>query len=173
MKPGIRLPVIYGSIAAVLTFSFLVLLYYLNRHPFLIPAYLDSRIFVFAVFMFLLLREIREAHYGGILYFWQGITACFLFIVVFALITSLAIVLLAMIVPSFVKSYIDLTISQIQSLPTDVIEKIGKDVVQSNLNTIPSTTAFELGTLYFGQSFMIGLFLTIIISVISRRTPNP
>jgi hypothetical protein len=167
------LPLIYGSIAGILGFAFAVLLYYLNRHPFLIPVYLDSRIFLFAVFMFLLLRELREVHYSGILYFWQGLIACFLFVGVFAMMTSVLIVLFGFAIPAFVESYIDLTILQIRSLPVDVIEKIGKDVVASNLKDLPSTNAFDLGTLYLGQSFMIGLFLNIIISVISRRTPKP
>ena len=171
MKPIVRVPLFYGLIAGALGFAILVLLYYINRHPFLIPVYLDSRIFLFGIFLFFSLRELRDLHFEGILYFWQGLFASFLFIAFFSITVAIALSLFTVIVPDFVESYITLTIAQIKGLPAEVVDRIGKDVVESNLRSLPATNGFDLVELYTGQSFAIGLFLMIIISVIVRRTP--
>ena len=172
MKPSIRLPLIYGAIGAALGLAFFVLLFYLNRHPLLIPVFLDSRIFLFAVFMFLLLRELREVYYDGILYFWQGLITGVFFLGVFAGVSAISIVIFAWLEPEFVPSYIALKIAEIKTYPSEVVAQIGKDVVESNLKMLPSTNANQLAMMYFSQCFMIGLFLNIIIAVISRRTPK-
>jgi hypothetical protein len=172
MKPLVRLPLIYGAIAGALALFVMILLYYINRHPFLIPVYIDSRIFLFGIFLFFCLRELRDIHFEGILYFWQGLIASFLFLCIFSVVAALGLSLFMAVVPDFVQSYISLTISQIKALPADVIDRIGKEVVARNLLALPATNAFELVKLYTWQSYMIGLFLTIIISVIVRRTPK-
>lgn len=171
MKPILRVPLFYGAIAGALGFAILILLYYLNRHPFLFPMFLDSRILLFGIFMFFSLRELRDLHLGGILYFWQGLMASLLFIFIFSLVVAIALSAFMAVVPEFLQSYIALTTAQIKSLPVEVIDRIGKNVVESNLKSLPSTNEFDLVALYTGQSFAIGFFLMIIISVIVRRTP--
>jgi len=171
MKPIVRIPLFYGLIAGALGFAIIVLLYYLNRHPFLIPPYMDSRILLFGIFLFFSLRELRDLHLGGVLYFWQGLIASFIFLAVFSIFVGLGLLIFAAVVPDFVESYVTLTIDQIKSLPAEVVDKIGKNVVESNLKSLPATNGTDMVELYTGQTFMIGFFLMIIMSVIVRRTP--
>src|SRR3954469_1851165 len=91
MRPIVKIPLKYGVIASALGSSLLIVLYFLGRHPFLIPVYMDSRIFLFGVFLYYSLRELRDFFQHGILYFWQGMIASFLFVAVFAVITSAVI----------------------------------------------------------------------------------
>lgn len=172
MKPLVKVPFTYGAIAGVLGVSLVIALYYLNRHPFLIPVYMDYRIYLFAVFIFFTLKELRDLHQGGVLYLWQGLIASFLFVSMFATVAAGTIWIFSTLVPAFLERYIKLSAEQLNNLPPDIIEKIGKEVVERNLIILPSTNAFDLATLYFWQCFMIGLFLSIIFSVISRRQPK-
>ncbi|MBT1703183.1 DUF4199 domain-containing protein [Chryseosolibacter indicus] len=173
MKPLIRVPLINGAIAGTLGSLLVVGLYYLNRHPFLFPVYFDQRILLFGIFIFFTLKELRESYFRGILYFWQGAIASFIFIAVFAIISSTAVFLFSQLVPDFVQSYINLSMEQLKGLPADIIERIGKEVYERNLEALPSTNGKDLASLYFWQSFIIGLFISIIMSVLLRRQPKP
>ena len=172
MKSLIQVALKYGAIAGVLGAIFVIGLFYMERHPFLIPVFFDFRIILFAVFIFFTLKEFREYHQGGILYFWQGLIGSFVFVSSFALIAATGIFLFIQINPQFLQSYIDQSIEQLKALPQDIIERIGKDVYQRNLEMLPSTNGFDLAFLYFSQSFMIGILVSIILSVITRRQPK-
>lgn len=172
MRPFVSVPLKYGVIAGFLSAFLAIGLYYMGRHPFLIPVYFDFRIFVLGVFIFFTLKELRDLHYDGVLYFWQGILCSFLFTAIFGTAGAITIMTFAWIVPEFLQSYITLSMEQIKSLPADVIDRIGKEVYQRNLELLPATSEFDLGILYFIQSFMISFFITIILSVILRREPK-
>lgn len=173
MKPIVKVPLKYGAIAGTLGAILVIGLFYLGRHPFLIPVYLDFRIFLFGVFIFFALRELRDYHYSGIMYFWEGLIASFIFTVTYAVMASTMIWLFGMIIPQFVQEYIRLSIVQIKLIPADVIERIGKDVYDRNLEMLPATNSLDLALLYLMQCFFIGMFISIILSVILRRQPKP
>jgi hypothetical protein len=172
MRALLQVPLKYGIIAGVLGAALVIGLYYMNRHPFLIPIFLDFRIFLFGVLIFFTLKEMRDFYNGGILYFWQGLIGSFIFTATFATIASTGIGVFILLVPDFLKSYITQSIQQLKMLPPDVIERIGKDVFERNLEILPATNGFDLALLYFTQSFMIGMFISIILSVILRRQPK-
>jgi hypothetical protein len=167
----VRVPMRYGFIGGALGFVLLTILYYIDRHPFLIPVFFDFRVALFGVFMFFILRELRDYYYGGILFFWQGFAACGLFVITFAFLSSLLIWIFAINVPHFVIQYVELATNQIKSFPKETIDQIGQDVYERNLALLPGTTGFDLATLYFVQCFGIALFISIIISVLLRRQP--
>jgi hypothetical protein len=172
MKAFVSVPIKYGSIAGLLGSAILVVLYYMDRHPFLIPVFVDYRLILFSVFIFFTLREVRDYYQGGILYFWQGIFASFIFTVTFAVLSSLILLIFIWAVPEFLSSYIALSVEQLRLLPGEVIDSIGKDVYNRNLELLPATNVADLAFLYFWQSFMISLFISIILSVILRRQPK-
>lgn len=172
MSPLVKVPLRYGLIAALLGLALVITLYYLILHPFLVPIYMDFRIFLFGIFIFFTLKELRDWHYGGMLYFWQGLISAFLFTLVFAATASIGLLIFMSLEPEFLQSYISLTVEQLKQLPADVVEKIGKDVYERNLQLLPATNAFDLASLYFMQSLLISLFISIILSVILRRQPK-
>jgi hypothetical protein len=169
MKPLINVPLRYGVLAGVIGSALLVGLYYMDRHPFLIPVFIDFRIFLFGVFIFFTLQEIRDYHQQGILYFWQGLSGSFLFTVAYAVISALLLVLFIAAVPRFLETYVSLSIEQLEKMPADVIDRIGKDAYTRNLELLPATSISDLAFLYIVQSFLISLFVSIILSVILRR----
>lgn len=167
-KVSLRYGVLGGMIGSIL----LMTLYYLGRHPFLIPVYLDFRIILFVIFILYALKELRDYHQGGILYLWQGFIASFLFIGIYAVISTVFILAFIAFEPDFLTEYIRLQIEQLRSIPADRIETIGKDVYERNLQLLPVTKSGALALTYFVQSFAIGLFISILLSVTLRRQPT-
>src|SRR5688500_15218813 len=141
MNPLVKVPLRYGVLAGIIGSGLLVALNYMGRHPFLIPVYLDFRIFLFGVFIFFALRELRDYCQQGVLYFWQGFIASFLFTVCYAIISSAFIVVFIYLVPEFLTNYVRLQTEQLESLSPEVIESIGKEVYERNLELLPSTNA--------------------------------
>jgi len=161
-----------GWIAGLLGFAFLVALYYLGKHPFLFPVYFDFRIVLFAVFMVMGLKELRDDHQQGELSFGQAMISNLLFTIIFATIAAVMIWLFCVIEPRFLSNYIETARAQMESIAPQVIEQLGKDEFERNLNSLPATKGRDLALDYFVKSFIISFFISIIISVILRRQPK-
>ena len=172
MKPLVKIPLSNGLIAGTLGAVLNIVLYYFGRHPFLIPVYFDYRILLMGIFVFFTLKEFRDNYQEGILYFWQGLIGSFLFITVFGFSASALLWIFGLIVPQFVQDYISLTTDILKAWPADEIERLGKEVFERNLQQLPATNAFDLAVLYFMQCYVLGFFLSIILSVILRRQPK-
>jgi hypothetical protein len=172
MKPLVKVPFVNGTIAGALGIGLLIALYYLGKHPLLIPPYLDFRILLFGIFFFFTLKELRDSWYNGILYFWQGLIACFLFVITYVMITWIGIVLFAGMEPEFLSTYIRTMTDLLKNMPQEDIGKMGKDYIESNLKQLPATNGMMLANLYLWQSMMIGLFVSIILSILLRRQPK-
>ena len=172
MKTLLKVSLRFGALAGLIGSALLAGLYYLDRHPLIIPVYLDFRIILFGVFILFTLREIRDYHQNGILYFWQGILASFVFTLCYAAISAVALLIFMQVVPEFLADYIRLSVQNLKSLPPEVIETIGQGVYERNLEMLPATRPADLSFLYFSQSLLISLFISIILSVVLRRQPN-
>ena len=172
MRPFIRVPLIYGALAAALATALSVALFYIDIHPALIPIHLDSRILLFIIFIFFSLKELRDNYRGGVLYFSEGLICCFLFVSFFAVISSVLIGIFAWVEGEFVSSFIGLFRKQVAGLSEEDIKQIGKENITRNLESLSSTNAFWMAWNYFKQSYWIGAPISIIFSVIIRKQPK-
>jgi Protein of unknown function (DUF4199) len=161
-----------GLIAGLLGFLLLLALYYMGRHPFLFPIYFDFRLVLLSVFIVMTLKEFRDDYQEGILYFGQAMISSFLFTLVFALVAAILIWTFCLMVPAFLTSYIDTATDQLRLIQPAIIEQLGKDAYERNLNKLPATTGSDLAVDYFSKTFIISFFISIIISVILRRQPK-
>lgn len=169
MKVSLR----YGAIAGVMCIGLVLSLFYMGKHPFLVNPFLDFRVFVFSVLLFFSLKEVRDFYQDGILHFWQGMGGCILFLSASAAVSASGILVFGSLQPAFVSDYITQFTDQIRNLPDETVQRIGKDVIERNLLALPGTNIRNLASLYAWQTFQIGLFISIIISVILRRQPKP
>lgn len=172
MKPLVKVPVVNGLIAGVLGAVLNIILYYLGRHPYLIPVYFDYRILLLSIFLFFTLKEFRDNYQNGALYFWQGLIGSFIFTTAFAAIASLVLWIFGVIEPDFVREYITKTIEMLKGWPQQEIDRIGKELFESNLQRLPATNSSELALHYFAQCYVLGFFISIIMSVLLRKQPN-
>ena len=172
MSPLVKVSVRYGVLAGIVGSFVTIGLYYMGAHPLLIPAYMDFRIVLCAIFIFFALREIRDYHYEGKLHLWQGLFASFLFAIIYGILASAILVIFMLVVPAFLADYIVLATQLMKSYSPGEIEKMGKEIFNSNLEKLPATNAYDIGWPYFFGSLRNSLFLSIILSVILRRQPK-
>ncbi len=172
MKPIVKVPAVNGLIAGALGAILNIILFYIGKHPLLVPPYFDYRIILMGIFIFFTLREFRDNYQEGILYFWQALICSVLFTTAFGLTAALIIYVFGVAEPDFVQEYIRLFSEFLKAWPPEEIERLGKDAYQRNLEQLPATNAFDLALQYFVQSYAIGFFISIILSVILRREPK-
>ena len=163
----------YGSVAGVLAFILLVIMYYVGRHPLVVAPYLDFRILLLGIFIFFTLKEFRDYEQGGALYFSQAMLGGLAVVVITSGITALLIVLFGLVEKDFVTDYVVQVTKYLKTFSKADIDRIGKDIYERNLTDLPATNVFELAISYFFKGILIGFFVNIILSVILRRQPKP
>jgi Protein of unknown function (DUF4199) len=166
VKISLRNGVLGGALGAVL----LIALFYRGHHPLLIPVYLDFRIILFGVFLFITLKEFSDYYQPGFLYFYQGMLSGFLLTLVFSLICSILLYVYGEWNPEFVSSFIKQAKEQIVA-HKEVLEE--KGMYEQGLQSLSAIDNYFLASRFFWQSFIISFFVSIIISVILRRQPKP
>lgn len=171
MKRLIKFSLFYAIVGSILGFLVLLLVYHLGRHPFLIPVIFDFRLLLLPALLTLTLRDYR-VYQEGLLYFWQGMIGGFFLHLFYGGIVSLYILLFGIFHSNFVDSYIHTLTLQFQKNEKTIIERVGAEAFHQQFARLPHTTAFDLASDYFLKSMLIGLFLTIIISIILRKHPK-
>ena len=172
MKSLIKITVRYGVFAGLLATAVLITLYYLGRHPLLISPFLDFRILAYSIFIFFSLKEFREYYQDDILYFWQGLIGSMILVFTATTTASIGLQIFGSMDEGFVPSYISLMTEYLKSFPQRDIDIIGKDIFARNLSQLSATNISELTITYFVQGLGIGLFISIILSVILRKQPK-
>lgn len=162
----------YALIASVLGMGLIIVLFLYHRHPFLIPVLIDFRIFLFGIFIYVSLKEYRDTVNEGLLFFWQGIVGSYVLILEYAVMVCIGIIILGLVNHNFVTDFITQFTEQARSYPPDAVEQIGKEAFEKYLTELKSVTIFAMARQYFGQCLIIGAFVSIILSVILRRTPK-
>jgi len=168
-SPLLTIGIRYGAVAAVLSVSLMVAMFYLGRHPLMVAPFMDFRILLYGVFIFFSLKEFREYHQGGVLYFWQGMIGSFVVVATAAVLGSLLLRLFISVEGRFIPEYVKAMTDYLRGFPVEEINRIGKDAYERNVEALPSTTSGQIASLYLVQSFGIGLFISIILSVILRK----
>jgi len=173
IPPILRVPLKYGFFGGLLGIAVMLFIFYFGtNHPQLFPVFLDFRILLFAIFIFFSIREFRDFKQAGVLHFWQGMIigmACYLTI---SLVVSVFLGVFGTLVPEYTQHYIDEIGTILRTSESEIIEKVGEEAYKNQVETLPFTTITDLAVDYLLKSMFIGLFLTIIISVILRRQPK-
>ncbi|AYB29775.1 DUF4199 domain-containing protein [Chryseolinea soli] len=168
----LRISARWGAVAGVLAFIMLVMMYYMGRHPLMISPFLDFRILLFGVFVYFSLKEFRDYDQGGVLYFWQASLGGTTVVVIMTLVTSALLLIFGSWEKGFVPGYVTEMTAYLKGFPKEEIDRIGKKIYESNLNTLPTTNIWQLTQTYILQGLIIGFFVNIIVSVILRRQPK-
>ncbi|HEY3405980.1 MAG TPA: DUF4199 domain-containing protein [Ohtaekwangia sp.] len=172
MKLLLKVSFRYGIVAGFLSIVLLLTLFYLDRHPFMIAPFLDFRILLFGILIFFSLKEFRDYHQDGILYFWQGMIGSAVIVFTALILSSIGLQIFGMAQPDFVTSYVTQATTYLKTIPQETIEQIGKENYERNLKDLSSTNMSMLTITYFIHGIVIGFFVSIILSVILRKQPK-
>ncbi len=164
----VKVPVKYGLFGGVLAAILLATLFYIGRYPF-VPV---ERTILFAIFIFFSLKELRDYNYGGSLYFWQGLIGGVICYMTMAITAGFLLWVWGQFSDSYLTHYVSAMTEQMTAGREELEKQVGKEAVELQLEKLPSTTIFDLAFDYVLKSMFIGIFLTIIISVILRRQPK-
>ena len=175
MKRGPLLSVAlrYGAVAGILAALLLIGTYYISGHPLMISPFLDFRLLLLGVFVFFTLKELRDIHQQGVLYFWQGMIGALVVVLSAGIISTGGMLIFGTLENRFVADYIVEMEKYLRTFNPEAIAQVGKEMYERNLTLLPSTNIGDLATTYFVQGLVIGFFVSIILSVILRKHPKP
>jgi hypothetical protein len=162
-----------GVAAGVLAFVLMVGLFYMNRHPLMMAPYFDFRVILFGVFIFFAQKEYRDYFQEGVMYFWQGMMIALITFTVANIISSVGMQIFGMLEDRFVTSYVEQMRTYLLTFPEQEVKRIGKEIFDSNFKQLSSTNVFDLTISFFVKGTVIGLFVSVIISIILRKQPKP
>ena len=169
--PLFKVPIKYGVIGSVLGMVVFVVLVSRGTNPLITSILFDYRLLLFPLFIFFATKEFRDYANDRKLHYWQGMT---LGLVVYG---SMAILMSTFLIAygrwfntSFLQDYIDTSISRMEGMNSKLVEAIGEDRIKQTIELLPLTTLNDLALDYLLKSVVIGLFFTILISLILRKT---
>ena len=168
----IRISARYGTVGGILAFVLLIILFYLGRHPLVISPFLDFRVLLFGIFIYFTLKEFRDYEQEGVLLFAQAMLGGLSVVLIMTTITSILLHVFGMLEKNFVQTYIEEVTVYLKSFSKEDIEKIGKEIYERNLASLPTTNMTQLTQIYFVHGLVIGFFVNVILSVILRRQPK-
>jgi hypothetical protein len=169
-SPLVRVSARNGIIGGLLGSIMLAILFYLNPvHPLLISPFMDLRVFLFPIFIFFTLKEYKARFSNGILYFWQGMIASYIFLILFGVICFLFILIFGSLVPEFGLEYTKQSLVLLKNNP-DFINKVGEEEFKRNFSEAQPTNGLRLGLVYFMVTLAIGFFMSIVLTIILRKT---
>lgn len=167
-KPIIIVPLKFGLIGGLLYIILFFVLHFLVLDPLsnaLVPAMV-----LMALFIFFSIKEFKVYYNQRKLHYWQGMTIGFINYFLFALVSFIFILLFTSIIePEAVSDNIHHRMEMLESNKENYIEKIGSEGYQDMRDELQKTTGLGLA---FGDlllKIIIGLFLTIIFSLILRK----
>ena len=74
--------------------------------------------------------------------------------------------------PEFLKDYIRQGLEQINNIPAENADEIGKSAIEEVRKTIHDTTVGWMAKRYAIQTYLFGFFIAVIISVVLRKHPS-
>jgi putative flippase GtrA len=169
-NPLFLVPFKYGLVGSILNILALLVLYYLGSHPLLLSPIFDTRLPLYALFIFVGYKVFKDEYNNRIMHFWQGMTLGMIIYIVMALLTSSFIYIFGEIESTkFLSEYIRIATGQLVVNKEMFIESIGEKTFIDTIAQLPQTRSIHLATDYLLKSIPIGLFLTIILSVLMRN----
>ena len=169
-NPLLLVPFRYGAIGLAFNIAAIVVLYLIGRHPLLLNPILDARIPLYALIIFASFKTFKDNYNNGVMHFWQGLTMGIIAYLIMAVGTSIFIYIISSIKSTnFLAEYIRIATGQLEMNRDIFIEKIGQKTYDGTMAQLPLTRPVHLALDYLLKSTPIGLFLTILLSILMRK----
>ena len=169
-NPLFLVPFRYGLVGALLNVLALLVLFYIGRHPLLLNPFLDTRLPLYGLFIFVAFKVYKEEYNNGIMHFWQGMIVGMLLYTIMALVSATFVYIYSEIeATGFLSEYVRIATEQLVGHKETFIEAIGEKTYYDTLEQLPKTESIHLAMDYLLKSIPIGLFLTLILSILMRN----
>jgi len=172
-NPLLLVPFRYGGLGLLFNIAALVVLFLIGRHPLLLNPVLDARIPLYALIIFASFKAFKDNYNKGIMHFWQGLAMGIVAYLIMAVGTSIFIYIVGSVESTgFLAEYIRIASGQLEANKELFIESIGEKTYNETMYQLPLTRPVHLALDYLLKSTPIGLFLTLLLSILMRRKIN-
>ncbi len=166
----IAVPIRFGSIAGALTIILFLVLYSMEVNPLVEARVVD--LVLIPMFLYFGLKDFRDYRNAGVLHYWQGMTVGVIIYLLMALVSSVWIMsFLEFIDPDLLSKYILDRAELLEGSKLQIVEQMGEQAYLESKEEIQTITSLDLALDDFLKKSIIGLMLTIMISVILRKKP--
>ena len=177
LQPLYRTSLIFGSAGALINIVLLLFLYFLGRHPLLIPPFLDARLLIFLVFIYFAIREFKYNQNNGTLHFWQGMILGVLTYTIIGLLGSFFVYLFSSFYPEFLNRYISGALDGMEAMKEEMINgpqkvKLTLEEYNKQFKLLSDTSSGQIALDYFIKSMIMGFFIPLVYSIIFRKVNN-
>lgn len=164
----VSVPIKYGIFGGIMVILLILIFYFLDLDPLVNIKVAD--VFILSIFIFFALKEFRDRHNNRQLHFWQGMTGGVLTYLTIAIISAVFILLMTVIIdPEMTTNYIASRIELLNENKQKLVDAMDEETYLKAVAGVRETSGFDLALDDFLKKSIIGLFLTIIISVILRK----
>ena len=158
----------YGLVGSAVAIACFLGFYFLHENPLLSSKLLD--VVIILIFLIFSMKEFKDVYTDNEFHFWQGMSIGMINYLTIALLSGIFIwIMVKFVDPELLKSYIQERIQLIETNKNTIKETFNAITYQQAIDGVRHTTAFDLALDDFLKNSIIGLFLTIIISVIFRN----
>lgn len=166
-----RVPVRYGIIGAGLHIGLFLILYFITTlNPLIVSKKLDSGFILLPIFIFFSIKEFKDFKNNKQLRFWQGMTVGFVTYTVIAFGAAVfTFIMLEFVDPALMQEYIQDRLQMMAESKESFVEQLGATVYDKTIVDIKAVTAYIIAIDELLKKMLIGMFFTIIISVILRK----
>ena len=170
-NPLVGVPLRYGAAGGVLVIIGFVGLFFMGENPLLSLQMLDF--LVLPIFIFFAIKDFRDNHNDKAMLFWQGMTVGIIVYVAVALLAGLfTLTFLTVCDCNLLSEFVTNRVEILESDKAKVIEEMGQATYDKALMEVKNTTAFVVSLDIFAKKCILGLLITIILSMIFRTKPK-
>ena len=161
----------YGLVSGVLTVVLFFAVTFFGENPLIVNKWFDY--FLMPTLVLAGVREFRIYYNARMLQFWQGASVGFVIYVTTALVFAAVIGLyLATYGQPWVTDYVRNRVALVEENQDEFTEELGEETYQRVLTEVQATTTTDLILDDVFRKLMIGVFVTLIVAMVQRRTPT-
>ena len=164
---GLRYGLVSGALATLLFFA----VTFFDENPLIVTKWFDY--FLIPALVFAGVREFRIYYNARALQFWQGASVGFIIYVTTALVFALVVgAYLTTAGQAWVTDYVRSRVALVEENREAFTEELGEETYRQVRAEVQATTTTDLILDDAFRKLMIGVFVTLIIAMVQRRSPT-
>ncbi len=162
---GLRYGLVSGALSTALFFA----VTFFGENPLIVNKWFDY--FLIPALVFAGVREFRIYYNGRALRFWEGASVGFIIYVTTALVFAVVVgVYLSSFGQPWVRDYVRSRVALVEENREEFTQELGEETYREVLAEVQATTTTDLVLDDTFRKLMIGVFVTLIIAMVQRRS---
>lgn len=157
---------LFGAILCLISYS---VVWAMGTNPLLYNKLLD--LLLLPLFVFFGIKEFKSNEASNELRFWQGMSVGMIVFSTMAIVSSVFFFFLAEIIrPDLLVSFVVKKIELLAEQKETIVDSLGEVVYDDTVTGVKNTSAFQIGLDDYIKKTLIGMFFTVLFSIILRTS---